>query len=82
MLLKFWQFFAYLKWHGHGPLAFQKCIIFSFFGQIYFWQKSSFLVKMFAKKSTKNDEIYIFEKPMVHDHAISNMQKIAKILIT
>ena len=37
---------------------------------------------MFAKKSTKNDEIYIFKKPMGHDHAISNMQKIAKILIT
>ena len=41
-----------------------------FFSEIHLYS-----VKIFAKKCLKNNKIYIFEKPLSSDHAISNMQK-------
>ena len=44
------------------------------FGKVDFFAKSSYRVKKFAKKmSKKGRKIYIFEKPLTNDHAISSM---------
>ena len=45
----------------------------------FFFAKSSYIVKMFAKKSVqKNDKLYIFEKPLTMLFKIC--KKICKIL--
>ena len=54
--------------HLYSVKIFAKMYIFS---EIHLYS-----VKIFAKKCLKNNEIYIFEKPLSSDHAISNMQKI------
>ena len=65
---------VYLKTRTHyGGVNFK---ISKFAKNVFFCEIHLYSVKIFAKKCLKNNKIYIFEKPLSSDHAISNMQKI------
>ena len=70
----------YDKWYIIGKLlgsTFRISKKFYKFTKIeFFIAKFSYIVKMFAKIiCQKNEKLYIFEKPLTNDYAISIMQK-------